>query len=78
MAATSACGDTDSGSYSTVARSIIRLTDADRTPACDSNVRCTNDWHAAQVMPFTGKIACAVTAPSDGMGRETDSVDGIQ
>ena len=46
----------------TVALCIIRLTDASLTPGSAWSVRCTKDWHAAQVIPETGIVTFLVVA----------------
>ena len=55
-ASTSACTEVTRGSKSTVASCIIRLTAARVTPGAFDKARCTFAWHAAQVMPSTGKV----------------------
>lgn len=64
----------------TVAECSIRFTDAARTPSVRVRLRSTADWHAAQVIPFTGKVILRVGAveavvvcdtrspPSGGLG----------
>src|SRR5688500_18814083 len=43
------------GSKRTAAVLVIRFTDASATPGSAARVRCTRAWHAAQVIPVTGK-----------------------
>src|ERR671913_2395995 len=46
-----------------VALFIIRLTAASATPSCFWSVRCTRDWHAAQVIPETGTRSVSRSTP---------------
>src|SRR5687768_15794764 len=41
----------------------MRLTAASATPGCFCSVRCTRDWHAAQVIPLTGMRIVSVPSP---------------
>src|SRR5206468_10995565 len=72
----------------TVALCSIRLTAASCTPGWLASVRCTKDWHAAQVMPVTGTViragdateagAPALSAPSNFETRSEEHTSELQ
>src|SRR4051812_29060497 len=70
----SRAGVTWSASYFTAAVPVIRLTTASRTPCSCLRARCTRDWHAAHVIPLTGKtISFSAPAPACVATRATST-----
>src|SRR5271154_1103350 len=73
MLSTSAAVVLALGSNVIVALCSIRLTDASCTPLCPASIFCTNDWHAAHVIPVTGIVTRSSEAGDEAVVFTTAS-----